>query len=111
MGCRRLRRGAVRRPGPQRGGNVASRARSPGTYVVSIDMKWIARATGDCEFAGLRSGRGRAQLRCMTTKKAATKPPPKQVAGTKKDAPAKGEPKARDEAPAREPRKVMPFDL
>ena len=47
----------------------------------------------------------------MTTKKAATKPPPKQVAGTKKDAPAKGEPKARDEAPAREPRKVMPFDL
>jgi len=49
----------------------------------------------------------------MTAKKAATKQAPKQapkqVAGKKKDVPAKGKPT--DEAPAREPRKLMPFDL
>lgn len=44
----------------------------------------------------------------MTAKQAAKKEPAKPVAGKKKE-PAKGKP--RDEAPAREPRKVMPFDL
>ncbi len=44
----------------------------------------------------------------MTAKKTATKELPKPVAGKKKE-PAKGKPK--QEAPVREPRKVMPFDL